>query len=329
MKFDANRAGPIAKSSVGRRQSAPDWLCARFCLAIISIFARIAGAAEREAIQDNQFRQGFILWAPAPGKHVQYGVMPGFDPAAQPAWGLAQWSSRFPLEPVRQIPGAGSLSLSNTAKSVILQPPDAHLALAVNSAVEYGPASRRAGEPWVHLLVEQEFAHPVSIALLSAAKFHLEARLLLSTNLHRGDYDPAAHAAQFQLFFTLQNRNRESKGYGDYLWFGLPIYDNRYRHPPEFKSRDFGGTEKFIFTPASTNYTAASAQDRTWVTIDRDLLPFLRDALRAAWAQGFLSGSTVLADYAISGMNMGWELPGMFQVEIQTRHLSLRLNSDN
>jgi len=42
-----------------------------------------------------------------------------------------------------------------------------------------------------------------------------------------------------------------------------------------------------------------------------------------AWAKGFLSGSMRIADYAIGGMNMGWELPGMFDVAVETRKLSL------
>ena len=41
-----------------------------------------------------------------------------------------------------------------------------------------------------------------------------------------------------------------------------------------------------------------------------------------AWARGFLSGSTNIADYAIGGMNMGWELPGLFEVAMETRKLS-------
>lgn len=283
----------------------------------------VAGAGEIEIIRDGGFRDGFVLWEPKPGKHVKYGEIRRSGSKAKPVWGLSQWSSRFPIEPKGQETDSGSLVYSNAAKCIILQPPGADLGLAVNTGVEYGPASRKAGEPWVHLLVEQEFENPPFLDTLSAAKFHLEARLLRSTNLHRGDYDPGAHAAQFQVFFTVQNRNRESAGYGDFLWFGIPIYDNRHAHPPEFKLRDFGGTGKFIFTPAATTFTEASAQSGDWIVIEADLLPLLREALEMAWAKGFLPASRNLADYAIGGMNMGWELPGLFGVAIETRNLSL------
>jgi hypothetical protein len=298
---------------------------ARFNLLLLLLWACIIPArpAESEVIRDNSFRQGFILWRPKPGKHAKYGEIRGLETNAAPVWGLSQWSSRFPIQPVGHRTAEGSLVFSNAAKIITLQPPHADLALAANSAVEYGPGSRKAGEPWVHLIIEQEFEKPPFLHALAAAKFHLEARLLRAASLHRGDYDPGVHAAQFQVFFTVQNRNPQSAGFGDFLWFGIPVYDNRHSHPPEFKSRDFGGTEKFIFTPAATAFTSSSAHDGKWILIDRDLLPLMREALEMAWAKGFLSRSANIADYAIGGMNMGWELPGMFDVALETRKLSL------
>jgi hypothetical protein len=231
----------------------------------------------------------------------------------------------MPIQSTDQKIDSGTLVLSNAAKSITLQSRGADLVLAANSAVEYGLASRKAGESWVHLLVEQEFGRSPFLNTLSGAQFHFEGRLRRSTSLHRDDYDPGVHAAQFQVFFTLQKRNRQSAGYGDFLWFGIPIYDNRHAHPPEFKSKDFGGTGKFIFTPTATNFTRASAHGGDWIVIDRDLLPLMRQGLETAWEKGFLSGSKSMADYAIGGMNMGWELPGMFDVALETRDLSLIL----
>jgi hypothetical protein len=136
------------------------------------------------------------------------------------------------------------------------------------------------------------------------------------------------HAAQFQVFFTVQNRNRQSPGHGDLLWFGIPVYDNRHRHPLEHKSKDFGGTGKFIFTPEGRTFMTGSAHDGGWITIDADVLPLMREAVETAWARGFLSGSKQPGDYAIGGMNMGWELPGTFDVELEIRNLSLKLSEN-
>ena len=128
--------------------------------------------------------------------------------------------------------------------------------------------------------------------------------------------------------FRWQNLNRQSPGYGRYLWFGIPIYDDRSRVPAAFKAQDFGGTSMFIFTPAGDVYTSQSAHDREWVTIDKDLLPLIREGLETAWKRGFLKESQSWADYRIAGMNLGWELPGTFDVELQIRNLSLKVKSD-
>ena len=174
--------------------------------------------------------------------------------------------------------------------------------------------------------MEQEFEEPPRLSELKSATLHIEARLVRSLKLHEGDYSPGVHAAQFQIFFTVQNHNRNSPGYGDLVWFGVPIYDNRERFPKAFKAQDFGGTAKFIFTPEANAFTRQSAHDGEWIVIEKDLLPFLREALETAWSRGFLKNSKVLSDYCIGGMNMGWELPGSFDVEMQVRGLSLKVS---
>src|SRR5262249_51349108 len=145
---------------------------------------------------------------------------------------------------------------SNAAKAISLT--NGILSMAVNSAAEYGLRARKFGDPWVHLLVEQEF-DPAPLRELGSAHLRIEARVVLAGNLHQGDYSPAVHAAQFQIFLTVQNRNPSSPGYGDMLWFGIPIFDNRDQFPKPFKGRDFGGTGKFIFTPGGEIFTSQSA----------------------------------------------------------------------
>lgn len=281
-------------------------------------------AHDLELIQDNHFQLGFILWEPKPGQHLRYGELKGRQPDAKPVWGLSQWSSKFPLDPGLAYYSKDALVCSNTAKGIWINGQPAEFTMAVNSRAEYGEQARAQSDPWVHLLVEQEFPAPPRLASLAAAQLHVEARLLHSTNRHHGDYSPGKHAAQFQIFFTVQNRNRQSPGHGDLLWFGVPIYDNRDRFAKEFKAQDFGGTAKFIFTPGGETYATNSAHDGQWVVIEKDLLPLMREALATAWARGFLKDSKELSDYAIGGMNMGWELPGTFDVAMRVRKLSLR-----
>ncbi len=290
-----------------------------------------ANEVGRELIRDSHFRQGFILLEPKPGKQKPYGTIAGCEEGAVPVWRLAQWSSKFPLKaaaPERL--GSGALRYSNEAKRITLGAPgtpEADAAFGVNALAEYGTHVRRAGEPWVHLLVEQNIERPPALTELHSVVFHLEARLLRSKQGDMPGYSPGLHAAQFQVFLTVQNLNRQSAGYGRYLWFGIPVYDDRNRIPREHKTRDTGGTDMFIFTPRGDTYASASAHDGQWLTIHRDILPLLREALETAWARGFLADSKNVSDYRLGSVNMGWEVPGVFDVEMQVRNLSLRTNT--
>ncbi|MFA7004132.1 MAG: hypothetical protein WC429_08860 [Verrucomicrobiia bacterium] len=189
----------------------------------------------RELIRNPRFQGGFTLLDPAPGKKVRRGTLVPHDAGAKPAWEMAQWSSKHPLtEGAPQQLTGGGLRWANEAKAITLGPvtnASSDLALAVNASAEYGSRARRKGEPWVHLLVEQPFNDPPVLAGLVEARLHAEARLLRSKCVRTDDYTPGLHAAQFQIFFTLQNLNRQSGGYGRYLWFGVPIYDDRRRVP--------------------------------------------------------------------------------------------------
>ena len=288
---------------------------------------------DRELIRDPDFRRGFTVLQPEPGKRVGYGIVRGRETTAEPVWDLAQWSSKHPLAiAAAEKLADGSLRFSNVAKTVTLGAAGSErgdLGMAVKASAEYGAIARKSGEPWVHLLVEQDIANPPSLADLSAARLHLEARLVASEKRPMPGYSPGLHAAQFQIFFSVQNLNRQSPGFGKYLWFGIPIYDDRHRVVPMYKARDTGGTNMFIYTPAGDVFSPKSTHDRAWITIDTDLLPLMREGLDNAWRDDFLKESKSLADYRIASMNIGWEVPGTFDVDLAIRRLSLRASYTN
>jgi hypothetical protein len=297
----------------------------------ISADLREAGVnvVERELIRDPRFRGGFLLLDAKPGQRVVTGELAGVEPGVKPVWDLAQWSSKFPLTVApAQSQANGAMSFSNAATQVVvgqLGGVEADLVLAVNASVEYGNRARQENEPWVHLLAQQNITEPPSLAELGAARLHIAARLLRSRAVKTSDYSPDRHAAQFQLFFTVENRNRQSPGFGRLLWFGIPLYDDRHRIPVGHASKDTAGSEMFIFTPAGGSYTSSSAHDGGWITVDKDILPLLREALETAWALGFLTESRSLADYRITGLNLGWEVPGIWDVAMQVRNLGLKV----
>lgn len=290
------------------------------------VVALSACAAERELIRDPHFQSGFYLLEPKPGKRVVYGEVPGLR-GGKPGWDLAQWSSRFALQPSDVFSSRDVLAISNSAKEVVvgkLGPARADLSLAVNAGTEYAQARQSTAEPWVHLLVQQDFADPPALASLRACDFHLEARLgrarLVSTN----DYSPAIHAAQFLVYLTVANRNPKAAGFQECFWFGIPVYDNRERVVSTYEAQDFGDTKLFIFTPSSDTFSSGSVHDGEWVTFQKDLLPLMRRGLEQARSKGFIKGSSALADFRPLGIFIGWEVPGRFDVRLEIRNLSLK-----
>jgi len=279
-------------------------------------------SASRELIRDPTFSQGFILLEPSPGKRVVYGRLPGPAEGGRPVWDLAQWSSQHRLvnESVR-LPD-GSLRYANSAKEVIIGATGSNLTLVVNGSAEYGSRARKKGEPWVHLLVEQSSSRQPSIAELRELVLKIDVRLLRSELRRTDDYTPDLHAAQFQLFLTVQNRNSDSAGFGKFLWFGVPFYDDRYRDPPGHVAQDTAGSDMFIYTPPAAEFFKGSAHDKGWIRVDKDLVPLIKQALQATWQQGHLTESRELADYRITTVNLGWEVPGILDVGMQMRNLS-------
>ena len=292
--------------------------------------ATLAAAAEQpaakpgaELLRDASFRDGFALLSPQPGREVVCGTLRRPDHGA-PVWQLAQWSSRFPFDAttVATPCAGGNLRISTAARSVTFGD-DGILTLAMNAGLEYGGHPRAAADPWVHLLVQQPVATSPRLGDLSALRLHVEARRVRARLVRSDGFDPQIHAAQFLIYITVQNLEKDSPGYGSFLWFGVPVFDNRYRKSQTYAAPDFGGTGKFIYTPGSTNFTTGSTHDDGWVSFNADVLPLMHEGLAAARARGLLKGPEGDTQFRVAVLNMGWEVPGSFDVEMQVRGLSL------
>jgi len=291
-------------------------------IATLATCAPVCSAAARDLVRDPKFQRGFKVYAPKPGKKVLAGLLQWDASAGEPVWDLAQWSSKHTLAGAKavRLPD-GSVRFANQAKAVTVAP-DGRLTLALNASEEYGGRARRKGERWPHLLVAQRFRDPPSVADLDRLVVHVEARLARSVLHKTPDYPPRRHAAQFQIFLSVQNLNRRSKGYGDFLYFGIPLYDSRWRETKPFQQPD--AYSKFIYTPPARAYMSESLHDGGWVSVHRNVLPLILQGLNTAWGRGFLQDSKDLADYRVAAMNMGWEVPGILDAEIEVKGLSIK-----
>jgi hypothetical protein len=224
----------------------------------------------------------------------------------------------------------GRVRFFDGAKAVTFFPQDnpADISFSLAGRIEYESRAPEPGDPWPHLLAERKLlAHP-TVSQLETLSLQIRCRLV-KAEVHRpGGFDSRRHTAQFVFYITVQNRNRQSAGFGDYFWFGVPIYDARDRLPRPHKAVDKGSdrkpaTGKFIFNPGGERYTTQSVHDGDWVAIEEDLLPLIVEGLETAWDKGYLTDSRDIADYRLMSMNTGWEVTGPLDVEMQLAGLRI------
>jgi hypothetical protein len=293
--------------------------------------ATALGSEGTPLLDDARFERGLRVWNPAPGAHREQGIIQPPNAPGPPVWGAAQWHSRFSLAkaPAEDLPSGGRRFFDGAKTVVFGTAKDGFdLELGVNAVTEYQDRPAEKGDPWPHLLVERRLVSHPRIASLQRVPFGISYRLIRSSPVKSAGWDDRRHTAQFLLYLTVQNAVTGSPGFGDYLWFGVPMYDARYRLPRPHAARDQGSekkkaTGKFIYNPGGERYATRPASDGDWVTIDTDLLTLMKEALAAAWKAGFLPDSQRPEDYHLGGINCGWEVTGTIDAAMQIRALRL------
>ena len=243
-------------------------------------------------------------------------------------WTLAEWASVHPLRADRkQVKEGDRIDFSTESKVVSLWPGKGKLSFFADTSKEYG-APRKSGEDWIHLLLEQkiEAGDRVYLGDMKALDLALDYSVDECENLmRREEYDPNLHAAQISWFFTVEN-NRDTKldfeGRPDYLWFGLPLFDNRHAvidGPQIFLDR---GTEKVIYSVKRAEYMEEPFRIGHKYCVRMDILPSIKKAFAVAKEQDWLKGAR-WEDMAIGSTNLGWEIPGTFRCRCTFENLSL------
>lgn len=245
------------------------------------------------------------------------------------SWELAEWGSKYQLSQDIMTTEGSAKVYRDPGKMISFekQGEDHHIKMGITTSNEYD-APRRAGEPWPHLLLEQAFSSKPKLLDIKSLMLNFEGRLAdIEMKMPESAFDPGLHAAQFQLFITVQDLNPQSARYGDYFWFGIPFYDSRYRQAEVYAAKDIGkddATGKFIYSLASRDFMEGSFHDKQWITINKDLYPAIIKALSIARERGYLAQSSD-ADLQISGMNIGWEVPGTFDAVFEFKVFDLSI----
>lgn len=260
---------------------------------------------------------------------VETGTVLSAATSVPAKWRLAQWGTKCSLEgAMERHDGMGARILGNRAKEVVIDPGGLSgqgILLAVIGSAEYGDTLRKQGEPWPHLLIEQQMP-TIPVNRYAELRFHVKFRVEQCAPATEKPMDPGLHTAHVTAFWTLHNQNPKSKDFKDMIWFGLPLFDARYPVPPGHQAVDSGkgdASGKFICTLPGDRFYREPVEVGKWNTLACDLVPLIAEALEASRKKGFLT-ETVHGDLAITSFNLGWEVPGSYNCAIRLQALAFQ-----
>ena len=254
-----------------------------------------------------------------------------------PSWQVAQWHSRYDLhdyESLKHIKQGTAFELSSygakgadgkylSAKTINVDTSGPSLYLELNAELEFDKP-KEDGEGWPHILISQDFSENlVRVCEREELTTRMEYTITHCDDRMNGQANPSKHCAQLVWYVTLQNRNPDSEGYGQYIWFGFNLWDNRHSGGvcPEYAAQDLGkedATLAFIYQPSSRVFFKEKRMPFVGekVTMDFDFLSTAKSAFLLAKERGYLP-QTVWEDVYIGSMNFGWEVTGIYNVGVQ------------
>ena len=289
-----------------------------FSIGVLYSTSLFAEEKLREVLNDTTFSQGFILTGAthnAPRRIETFG-----QKDIKPAWIMPQWNSQGLLDRVNV--DESTIKLTDDFKSVTLNRKTGAINLTVYASKEYETPRTSPSQPWVHLLLEQSpFLKPIKVS--EAAAIWVEVEFELTKNVAHGRQNPSLHAAQLSWFLYMKNTNSQSKGFRDFLWFGISMFDSRYDFVPDFAAQDFAMPNgSFIYTLGSKRYFDTPIKVGERRTLRRNILGDLREAIETAHTRGFITNTTI-EDVVLDGTNIGWEVPGTYDAGVTLHKISI------
>lgn len=304
-----------------------------------------------EVLPDLNFSRGFkvsLFHSNSSGGRLSGVLDHGGDAAEGGAcWQLSQWGCTHDLAGAEFKRVESSLLYEDGAKSVCLDVgKTSEITLSIKGSEEYtrdadGNIRERTDptENWPHLLLEQTGVDhnisPDARHLWMTLEYEIVS---CESKVDRSIYpeNPSVNAAQFQWFLNLTDSDPQSESYNERMWFGFSMFDTRCigSTPGGMSSYDGGKEDSSGLFIYMFSLESAAQEKGNLVplpssvigggkrTVRVDVLPLLSSALKAAKKSGALKGASV-EHLTIDSTNIGWELPGNYDVSVAISNLNL------
>lgn len=251
---------------------------------------------------------------------LEYGEM-----ASQTDWRIGQWGSNHNLINAVHTVVGNTDEYYDGAKKLVIKNANNGFILDVDGSKDI-EGDRVEGQEWLHFILEvMPFPTKVKMKDINFLEYYLEFKLTKEVN-NLENFNPNLHTALFIWYITLNDLDPESPTYGDYFWFGLPIYDYRHDYSPYFAQQDSGKedrTDKFIVNLAGDTFLNSIVSLNVQQYMQFDAYQSLKDSYDLAVERGFLK-NTKFENMSIASMYIGWELPGNFDVAMDVNAISIK-----
>ena len=282
---------------------------------------------EYSFLSDSYFENGIgIMGMSAVTGRKNYGYIDyggTVDAEKNSVWQLAQWSGKsdFAKDKTETLLDDGSYEYAAGGKKVVVNTETGRLTLAIDARQEYDHP-RLPSESWVHNLIEQNFEQSMNVGAVSniyaKAKFTIDK---CDKYMSKTEYNANFHNAQLLWYISVTNKPENtfydsttqtwSRGrYGDYIWFGVPLWEvNRLQITEGCKYDE--GTGQFIYALNNGWYLNVPIEPGEECEFKFDILPYIKTALQTCKERGGMVNCTYDNLY-VTYMNLGWEVPGTF-----------------
>lgn len=308
-------------------------------------------------LSDRKYRRGFTVRGlglpiyPDHGEEETYGTdrynpnypfQYGLEDLEKPVWKISQWSTRYafhdPSVTTFTTLSSGVYKYENPSKLWITDTNTGTITMGLKASECYVYGHRVSGQEWPHLLLERDLnaTEKNKLSDKSAVYLTVDATLDSFEDFMGSAANPGLHSCMLMFYIYLGHYS--SGSFSDMMYFGLPIFDNRYEFPVGMARGDSGykqnETGYFIYNLDADFFL--SEDNNFWkdgqinpdsnktVRINLDALPYILDAFEEAQRQNFMKDATLDTLY-ISGMYIGFELPGTYDIQMTISNLDIKV----
>lgn len=271
-------------------------------------------------LQDDHFQDGFLLRRrerDSDGKCTDTIIQLS---DTEPKWIIAQWWSLYDLTEGKRDCTTEHFILEDPHKSVTVDYSTGSISLALDASHDFPGSSTTPPQKWPHLLLEQSI--PADVCHIKGAQT-INASLDFSIDRAKDLRTADGLHSQFAWFLYIKDTNPHSKGFGNFLWFGLNLFCPPNKVTSSYSAQDTaGGPGNYIYSISSSDIYSQNPNVGGRICFTLDILPHIRRALQTAHEHDFMIGTNP-EDCSIIGTNIGWEVFDRWDVCITLHKISI------